>query len=333
MNPTKRDTYFDFLRGIAIMLVVANHTKVHSDIHTLLGVINAAMTCIVSPAVPIFLAISGYFLSRKVMESRSDYFRFLRKQLPTVYLPCLFWSVFHFILYVHGGNPPIKGVILFFACGMCFAYYFITGIMQCYVLLPFVRRIGRTGVFVLLLIALAWIGCYTYLFVAQGHDLPLLVRAAPFPNLLVWFALGCYLGQGCRTNYRTWPIAIATVIALMCSGGESYYLYSLTGHPNQDWKATAYIFDFFTILLVFSRPVRSLYRENRLTRLIARLGVASFAVYLTHILVMIPVFKMLPFVSGNWTSQWAVALLASWIFVEVLKKLVPMKYWRYLGLR
>lgn len=314
------------------MLVVANHTKVHGDIHTLLGVINAAMTCAVSPAVPIFLAISGYFLSRKAMETRSDYFCFLRKQLPTVYLPCLFWSIFHFILYIHGGNPPVKGVILFFVCGLS-VNYFIAGIMQCYVLLPFVRRIRRTGVLALLIVALTWIGCYTYLFLVHGHTVGLITYAAPFPNLLVWFALGCYLGGEDRTRYRALPIATATVIAFMCSGGESYYIYSLSGHPNQDWKMTAYIFDFCAVLLVFSQPVRSLYRENRLTRLVSRLGVASFAVYLTHLLVAIPVMKVFPFVGVGWISKWATILLASWLFVEVLKRIIPMRYWKYLGLR
>jgi len=89
----------------------------------------------------------------------------------------------------------------------------------------------------------------------------------------VWFALGCYLGQNGNTNYRVLPIAVATLVALMCSGGESYYIYSLCGHANQDWKITAYLFDFFAVLLAFSQLVRSLYRENRLTRLIARLGI------------------------------------------------------------
>jgi len=332
MNTTKRDTYFDFLRGIAIMLVVANHTKVHTDIHSLLGIINAAMTCVVSPAVPIFLAISGYFLYRKVMETRSDYFGFLRKQLPTVYLPCLFWSIFHFALYIHGGNPPIKGIILFFTCGMS-VYYFIAGIMQCYVLLPFVRRIKRTGVFVLLLIALVWTGCYTYLFLAQGYNPSLLFHSAPFPNLLVWFALGCYLGQKDRMNYRALPIAITTVFALMSSCGESYYIHTLCGKANQDWKITAYLFDFFVILLVFSQPVRSLYRENRFTRLISQLGIASFAVYLTHNLVAIPICRIFPFVGHYWVSKWAAILLATWLFVEILKRLLPIRFWKYLGLR
>lgn len=332
MNQTKRDTYFDFLRGIAIMLVVANHTKVHQDIHSLIGVVNAAMTCVVSPAVPIFLAISGYFLSRNVMETRADYFLFLRKQLPTVYLPCLFWSIFHFVLYIRGGNSPIKGLVLFFTCGLS-VYYFIAGIMQCYVLLPIVRRIKRMGVLVLLLIALAWIGCYTYVFLVQGHGLPLLIRAAPFPNLLVWFALGCYLGQKDRTNYRALPIAIATIIALMCSGGESYYIHTLCGSANQDWKISAYIFDSFTVLLVFSQPVRSLYHENRLTRLVSRLGIASFAVYLTHYLVAIPVIKVFPWVADTWVSKWAAILISSWLFVEILKKLLPVRLWKYLGLR
>jgi len=332
MNTTRRDTYFDFLRGIAIMLVVANHTKVSSDIHSLLGVINAAMTCAVSPAVPMFLAISGYFLSRKMMETRHDYFMFLRRQLPTVYLPCLFWSVFHFALYIRGGNPPVKGIILFFTCGLS-VYYFIAGIMQCYVLLPLVRRIRLTGVLALLAVACAWIGCHTYLLLVQGNGLPLLVYGAPFPNLLVWFALGCYLGQNGNTNYRALPIAVATLVALMCSGSESYYIHSLCGRANQDWKITAYLFDFFAVLLAFSQPMRSLYRENRFTRLIARLGVASFAVYLTHILVKIVIFKIVPSLGSCWVVGWAAVILSTWLFVEVLKRLVPARLWKYLGLR
>ena len=56
-----RLSYFDFLRGIAILMVISIHTfdngMVLPDV-----ILRNIMNC----AVPIFLAISGYFLGKKL---------------------------------------------------------------------------------------------------------------------------------------------------------------------------------------------------------------------------------------------------------------------------
>ena len=62
----KRNTYFDFLRGFAIMMVVGIHTYTLGEDSTL-------VRQLLNTAVPLFIAISGYFLSQKKMENKDDY--------------------------------------------------------------------------------------------------------------------------------------------------------------------------------------------------------------------------------------------------------------------
>ena len=82
----ERITYFDFLRGLAIMMVVGIHTYT-------LGEDSTEVRQLLNTAVPLFIAISGYFLSQKKMENKEDFFSFLKKQPPKVYLPVLVWSL------------------------------------------------------------------------------------------------------------------------------------------------------------------------------------------------------------------------------------------------
>lgn len=129
----KRNEYFDFLRGLAIFMVVAIHTyDINAD-----GIV---IRQILNSAVPIFIAISGYFLSQKVMETKGEYIRFLRKQLPKVYYPVLLWSLPLLAISIIQGKSILASVILFFVCGMSI-YYFVAFIMQCYVVLPLVKKL------------------------------------------------------------------------------------------------------------------------------------------------------------------------------------------------
>ena len=124
----KRNTYFDFLRGLAIMMVVGIHTYT-------LGKDSTVVRQLLNTAVPLFVAISGYCLSQKRMENKDDYFAFLKKQLPKVYLPVLVWSLPLFALALYSGSSIIKQTIMLFGCGLSI-YYFVAFIMQCYVVHP-----------------------------------------------------------------------------------------------------------------------------------------------------------------------------------------------------
>lgn len=67
----QRIPYFDFLRGAAILMVVAIHTfdgglAFDSSASCAAIAVRQLLNC----AVPVFLAVSGFFLSRKSLVNR-----------------------------------------------------------------------------------------------------------------------------------------------------------------------------------------------------------------------------------------------------------------------
>ena len=128
----ERVAYFDFLRGLAIMMVVGIHTYT-------LGEDGTVVRQMLNTAAPLFIAISGYFLSQKKMENKDDYFAFLKKQLPKVYLPVLVWSVPLYALALYSGSSIIKQTIMLLGCGLSI-YYFVAFIMQCYLVHPVINN-------------------------------------------------------------------------------------------------------------------------------------------------------------------------------------------------
>ena len=130
----QRDTYFDFLRGIAIIMVIGIHTYVDGLMH-----FNLFLRQFLNCAVPIFLAISGYFIGRKSFEEKGSYTQFLGKQIPRVYLPMLFWSIPWVLLSIKAGNNPWLTVLKVFA-GEMSIFYFIILIMQYYILTPIIQK-------------------------------------------------------------------------------------------------------------------------------------------------------------------------------------------------
>ena len=113
------------------MMVVGIHTYT-------LGEDSTEVRQVLNTAVPLFIAISGYFLSQKRMGNTEDYFSFLKKQLPKVYLPVLVWSLPLYALAIYSGSSILWKTILLFGCGLSI-YYFVAFIMQCYVVLPIVN--------------------------------------------------------------------------------------------------------------------------------------------------------------------------------------------------
>ena len=117
----KRNTYFDFLRGLAIMMVVGIHTYT-------LGKVSTIVRQRLNTAVPLFVAISGYCLSQKRMENKDDYLFFLKKKFSKVYLPVLVWSLPLYAIALYSGSSIIKQTILLLGCGISF-WYFVAFIM------------------------------------------------------------------------------------------------------------------------------------------------------------------------------------------------------------
>ena len=142
----KHNHYYDFLRGIAIMMVVAIHTFSIAEtdlVHHAVDV-NTLVRQIFNCAVPIFLAISGYFLCTKKLDTWADKKNFWRRQVPKVYVPTMIVSLPYLALALKHGNSPIAAVMMMLVCGFSI-YYFIALIIQYYVLLPVFKKTNRGG--------------------------------------------------------------------------------------------------------------------------------------------------------------------------------------------
>ena len=322
----KRNTYFDFLRGLAIMMVVGIHTYT-------LGKDSTVVRQLLNTAVPLFVAISGYCLSQKRMENKDDYLSFLKKQLPKVYLPVLVWSLPLYALALYSGSSIIKQTILLLSCGLSI-YYFVAFIMQCYVVLPVINNYisgnKRRVVIVSCLISFAWIAGVMYMNTIQGKGIPLILYAGPLPCWLMFFVLGVMIGHKPERNYSIILPMVIAILGFILSVIETDYLLDHYG-KGVGIKPSSFIYSAGMIFLMFSNKVENLIRRTgAIYRFIIWIGSLSFGIYLVHCYFISFFVKRLPI--DSWLLQWSLALFLTVVFILILRKLLPTKYHKYLGI-
>ena len=142
----QRNHYFDFLRGIAIMMVVAIHTFKVDEAH-LQGCAVDAITFVrqlLNCAVPIFIAISGYFLGNKKLDTWGECKIFWRKQMIKVYVPTMIVSLPYLAIALAHGMNLLAAVLTMLVCGYSI-YYFIALILQYYAILPILQKVNSGG--------------------------------------------------------------------------------------------------------------------------------------------------------------------------------------------
>lgn len=322
----KRNTYFDFLRGLAIMMVVGIHTYT-------LGKDSTVVRQLLNTAVPLFIAISGYCLSQKRMENKDDYLFFLKKQFPKVYLPVLVWSLPLYAIALYSGSSIIKQTILLLSCGLSI-YYFVAFIMQCYVVLPVINNYisgnKRRVVIVSCLISFAWIAGVMYMNTIQGKGIPLILYAGPLPCWLMFFVLGVMIGHKPERNYSIILPMVIAILGFILSVIETDYLLDHYG-KGVGIKPSSFIYSAGMIFLMFSNKVENLIRRTgAIYRFIIWIGSLSFGIYLVHCYFISFFVKRLPI--DSWLLQWSLALFLTVVFILILRKLLPTKYHKYLGI-
>lgn len=97
---THRIEYYDFLRGIAITMVVGIHTFFAIPVDTIESFIMGGVRQLLNCAVPIFLALSGLFCAKKTLDSWQLLLLFWKKQIIKVYIPTFLWSIPYFIMAI-----------------------------------------------------------------------------------------------------------------------------------------------------------------------------------------------------------------------------------------
>ena len=132
----KRNEYFDFLRGVAIIFVVGIHAySTKGSDCAIIHYGNIVLRQIFNCAVPLFLAISVYFLGKVDLDTKQQRLSFWKKQIHKLYIPCLIWSLLYFDNELfQNASLAIKSLATLFLCGFG-VFYFVMVIILMYLFL------------------------------------------------------------------------------------------------------------------------------------------------------------------------------------------------------
>lgn len=323
-----RISYFDFLRGLAIILVVFIHCMglcyTYSNIDAFAIVVRNMMNV----AVPLFFAISGYFLSAKEMKY-GGYAKFLKKQIPRVYVPVLFCSLVYFFLDTTK-VVSVSAILKIFSCSYG-VYYFVAVIIQCYLFLWFLQnKLSKLLLIVLFVVGLFWWLFYVYfLGLYLGKSLPLIVYAGNFVPWGLFFVLGMFFAKN-NSSIPLSKIVMGIVFFAVASFVESMFLMEKTSSlSGVGQKGSVFCLNVFLCFLAFhkeSQKILSLFKETRIYLIVCSLGKYSFGIYLVHLFILpfverVDCFAFNPFV--KWIFDSLLLILCCFVLLVVCKYLFP----------
>ena len=140
MTKQKRLPYFDFLRGIAIIMVVGIHTF---NVNTA-NIASIPLRTLICCAVPLFITLSAFFVSQKEFKDGS-FFKWFINQTKKIYIPMLLWSIPYLIISIHDNTYTLRYTLFLYFLGGFSIYYFISFIIQGYLFMPILKKINIMG--------------------------------------------------------------------------------------------------------------------------------------------------------------------------------------------
>ena len=338
-------TKLGMFRGIAILAVVLNHAATHgmtaltwwandfgrtgaaSDLSwldtpgywALMSLKHLAQFC-----VPLFLFCSGFYVAYSWRAASSGLWAVVKASLRGLFIPFAFWSIISIALYLieirfspSGRALDLSGFIE----QRMKDYNFVPVLAELLLLVPLVVRLGARRPLHILAMMLALQVANSALMYARyaipPQDTEFLSALqqvnrwnwAFFPRLGFFFFLGFYVARHYRSvQLRLWSLRwplIAAVLAFGClSIGEAHALQSIDGNywDDEAWKAST----FFYTLAVLAALLAWDLRRGWLARMLDRIGVQSYGIYLVHPIATVYADTVLSHAIGHYA--WARAL-------------------------
>jgi surface polysaccharide O-acyltransferase-like enzyme len=291
-----RDLSFDVFRGAAIIAVVAIHTidSVFPWRCPTTGGWNLFFLVtyrqLLNFAVPAFIFISGYWMSKKSIKSLEDYKTFLIGRLPRVLIPYFFWSSI-LLAYeaIKTHNIDVQQITFKLLTGRATTiYYFIMVISQLYIITPLLQYINRKRyglILVLILNVISLLSAYLSR-LYFNYWIPI---SSAFYSWIIFYEIGLVVGSSDNKIFATkkaqFFILPAVLVCLLISGLEASIL--LSGYDN--WYLAVGPVKFSSFLYSICIITAFLNIKRRLShwpKFLAALGYYSFGIYLIHILVI-----------------------------------------------
>ena len=297
VNGRKRIFYLDFIRALAIILVLSAHiTRLfynnapHSAnyMHLVAPMINVAIM-----GVPLFLMISGALLLNRKYELGD----FLKRRYKRVLIPFLFWSVVTIILRIFLDNQapsPSNILTMFFD-----DYWYVWMILGVYLFIPiinaFIENYGIKGVEYFLaiwtfVIILDTAGLYPF------HNFEL----GNFAGYLGYLVLGYYLSnKEFRISDSNMAILslvvllIITIFSMEHTVSISYMKHRLSYYGYQTIEVVIQSAAMYLFIRYFSQSsaktpgsiknkVYSFFKDTFMFKIIFTISTFSYGIYLAH---------------------------------------------------
>lgn len=325
MYNKRRDYYYDMMRGLSILMVIGIHTYTNPAFCNFIGFVEVIIRQIINCAVPIFFAISGYFIAKKEFSSFRDILQFWMKQIPKVYIPTLIWSIPFLVIELVKGNNIYSSIFFWVICGLG-PFYFIATIIQFYLIIPFIKRLNR---FILLIVSIIGSLISAYYISWGGFSvMPIIVYAGPFYVWGAFYALGIVLSQYNNTFRIGKGLCLSLILTGLILQIIELHIMNVNGIFSVGLKMSSVIFSYLTIVALFSlRREQNIKKSN----ILVRMGDMSFTIYLIHSYYAL-IIGRLSSDYDMWLVNWSIVIIASVLTLVTIKKIIPQKYHYYLAI-
>lgn len=333
----ERIQYFDFLRGLAIIMVIGIHTYATVPFDNFAHVWSINMRELINFAVPLFLAISGFFIGKKHIETPKQYLAFLKKQIPRVYVPLLLWSFPMVVLMIIYGQLWIASCIKGLLCATFGPYYFICLIIQFYILHPLFARMADIKLGGVIIVLLNIASLLLFSFILSHYEILFVLLVGPFIYWMSFYFIGVLYAKRKRNYSLLCPFAMLILGACMQLSSE--YVLEIKDKFN-DLSITlrtyfhsfsAWLYEVAAVILLLSQKAESLFNRfaNKLSFL-SRIGRVSFGVYLCHVYFLEVLNR---FNIENWALRFIILSVVSIGFMWLLDAIIPEKYKSLFGIK
>jgi fucose 4-O-acetylase-like acetyltransferase len=292
LGESRRSWYLDSLKCAAIMAVIVGHAFEYAPDATQSAsdwMFKALLRQPLAFAVPMFLALAGYFAGGRRFETSVEQRTFWHDRLIRLVLPYLLWSAIAIALRYpdHLVSPSALAEDLFLGKGIGVGYFVIV-LIQFVAITPLIASIKKDShhIIVMATVTLAALAGRYYLSFNHPESALLAYPYFALP-LVVWYPF-YHLGFWIRRRKpelrsRRFVIAGMYLLFLVLSVAEAYFLGSrgLVSVADSQVKLSSFLMAGSLFLLA----VACMGSGPQLP-LVAWFGRNSFFVYLTHIMLM-----------------------------------------------
>lgn len=338
-----RDPSFDAFRGLAIIAVVAIHAIDTTFLwrYPTTGGWNLFFTVtyrqLLNFAVPAFIFISGYWMSKKPIKSLEDYKNFLIRRLPRVLIPYFFWSSIllgYEVIKTH--HIDVQQIIFKLLTGRATTiYFFIIVISQLYIITPLLQCINRRRYGLILVLTLNVISLLSAYLSRLYFNYWIPVSSA-FYSWIIFYEVGLLVGSRVPKLFATKTIRIvilpAILVTLLISGLETKILLSKYGYMYFAISPTKYSSFLYSACIILGFLfVRECF--HHWPKLLVTIGYYSFGIYLMHVLVLGKVVNLVQksgiIYSFQPLYQFTVVLITisiCFVLISITRKLLPESF-------